>query len=97
MPVIETVTEGAYQVTYQRDDVFDASAARTEIARTLLSVEEQNRSTIFAQAVQALTDNAAFLAIGSPSAAQNAAQVKALTRQTNKLIRLVIGRLDATS
>lgn len=39
----------------------------------------------------ALVGNATFLAIASPTAAQIAAQVKALTRQNNALIRLLIG------
>lgn len=57
---------------------------------------EANRDTIETQAAAALAANAAFIALASPSAAQNAAQIKALTRQVNKLIRLVLGRLDGT-
>jgi hypothetical protein len=54
-----------------------------------------NRTTIEQQAATALTDNATFLALGTPTQAQVLAQVRALTRQTNGLIRLVLGQLDA--
>lgn len=58
---------------------------------------EANRTTIEQQARTALNGNAAFLAIATPTAAQNAAQIKALTRQVNGLIRLVLGQLDAVN
>lgn len=58
---------------------------------------DANRVTIEQQARQALADNATFLAIATPTAAQNAAQAKALTRQVNGLIRLMLGILDATT
>lgn len=56
-----------------------------------------NRTTIEGQALTALADNTTFLAISVPTNAQTLAQVKALTRQTNKLIRLVINKPDATT
>lgn len=59
-------------------------------------VEQVNRETIEAQAVTALTANTAYLAVNNPSQAQAIAQVEALTRQVNKLIRLVLNRLDDT-
>jgi len=45
---------------------------------------------LHARARQALADNAAFLAIGSPSQAQTLAQVRRLTRQHNAIIRLLL-------
>lgn len=42
---------------------------------------------IVSRAQAALTNNATFLAIASPTAAQVATQTKALTRQVNALIR----------
>jgi hypothetical protein len=56
----------------------------------LVSQEFVNRRTLEARARAALADNAAFLAIASPTAGQNAAQAKALTRQVNALIRLAL-------
>ncbi len=48
-----------------------------------------NGAALLAKAATALTNNAAFLAVASPTNAQAVAQVKALTRQVNALIRLV--------
>jgi len=49
------------------------------------------------KAQQALANNATFQAIASPSNAQNAAQVQALTKQCNGIIRLLLGLLDTTA
>lgn len=49
-----------------------------------------------AQAQAALQANRDFLAVGAPTNAQTVAQVKALTRQMNRVIRLVIGDLSGT-
>lgn len=55
-----------------------------------------NAATIRAQAQTALTSNATYIAIASPTNAQVAAQVKALTRQMDGVIRLLLAQLDAT-
>lgn len=57
--------------------------------------EMTRRQTIEDAARQALTSNRAFVA-SSPTAAQTAAQVKALSRQQNGIIRLLLGALDNT-
>ena len=43
-----------------------------------------------------LTDNKTFLAITAPTNAQNAAQIKQITRQVNRLIRLAINDLSTS-
>ena len=55
-----------------------------------------NAITLQDRARLAMISNRDFLALSSPTNAQNAAQVKALTRQNNGIIRLLIGALDAT-
>lgn len=54
-----------------------------------------NAATIRSRAASALTANAAFLALATPTAAQTAAQIRALTRQVDGLIRLAISALDS--
>ena len=58
---------------------------------------EANRATIQAQAAIALDTNRTFVALASPSNAQVVAQVKALARQNNGIIRLLLNQLDATT
>lgn len=56
-----------------------------------------NLQALQTKAQQALANNATFQAIASPSNAQNAAQVQALTKQCNGIIRLLLGLLDTTA
>jgi hypothetical protein len=61
------------------------------------AIADANGATLRTRAENALTTNANYLAIGSPSNAQNLAQIRALTRQMNGSIRLDLGRLDTIS
>lgn len=45
---------------------------------------------LHAKARSALAGNATYLALAAPTNAQNAAQIKALTRQNNAIIRLLV-------
>jgi hypothetical protein len=56
-----------------------------------------NYATLMQRARDALDDNATFLAIGSPTNAQALAQIQALTRQVNAVIRLLARQLDSTA
>jgi hypothetical protein len=56
------------------------------------TVDQDNALTLRDRAVQALAVNAIYLGRSNPTAAQNAAQVQALTRQVNALIRLLVTR-----
>jgi hypothetical protein len=75
---------------------FDATGK--QIAQVLVEVpaEVTNLRTIEAAAATALASNRTFLAIASPTNAQVSAQVKALTQQNVRLIRLALGLLDGT-
>lgn len=56
-----------------------------------------NMVILSAQAKAAQTGNNNFLAIPTPTQAQSLAQIKALTRQSTALIKMVIGDLDSTT
>lgn len=61
------------------------------------TAEDTNAATLRSRAQQALTANAAFLAVGSPTNAQTLTQVQRLTRECSALIRLLLGQLDDTA
>lgn len=53
-----------------------------------------NQQALYAKAAQAFTNNQTYLAIATPSQVQVVAQVAALTRQVNALIRLITEQLS---
>lgn len=55
-----------------------------------------NRRTVEGRARAALAANATYLALGSPTNAQNLAQIRLLTRECSALIRLMLNELDTT-
>lgn len=74
-----------------------AELAAITPARMAELVAGVNGETLRSRAQAALTANASYLAIASPTTAQNAAQIKALTQQVNAVIRLALGLLDSTT
>jgi hypothetical protein len=67
----------------------------TRQVQVVTTPEQDNDATIRQQAASALANNRAFVA-STPTAAQTTAQVKALSRQVNGLIRLLLNQLDGT-
>jgi hypothetical protein len=57
---------------------------------TWLANRVPERRDLRTEAAQAVTDNNTYLALGSPSNAQNLAQIRALTRQNNRIIRRLV-------
>jgi hypothetical protein len=67
--------------------------ARPKTAAELLAdAATATQTTIETQARAAFTANRAYLAIGAPTNAQNLAQIRAITRQMQAMIRLVVAR-----
>lgn len=56
-----------------------------------------NLATLQQRAAAALTANATYLAIASPTSAQNTAQIQRMTKECNALIRLALGLLNDIS
>ena len=65
--------------------------------RATAALETTNATSLRDKARTALTGNNTFLGIASPTNAQVSAQVKALTRQVNALIKLEVGDLSDTT
>lgn len=63
--------------------------------RALDATRSINKEALLSKAEQALSTNATFLAIASPTNAQTLAQVKALTKQINALIKLAVNDLNS--
>lgn len=68
---------------------FQTTQSETDRAATT------NRESIQAQARTALAANKTYANLAPPTAAQTTAQVKALSRQMNGVIRLLLGALEA--
>lgn len=88
-----TVTEygpGGYDPNLPNNNVVNTFTVQT-------SITADNAAALWSKAQAALTNNQTFLAITSPTNAQIATQVKALTRQVNALIRMRLEAFDSIS
>jgi hypothetical protein len=89
--------------TWGLDGTLISQRALTVVEQALMAAADDqnsiatNRASVETKAVQALTANATFLALASPTNAQTLAQVKTLTRECNGLIRLLLGLFDDMS
>lgn len=89
----QTVDRGAVELVAGVPTVkYTVRALNAE--ETAARVAAANEQTIRDRATQALAANATFMALASPTNAQTLAQVKALTKQLNGLIRLTVRALD---
>jgi len=84
--------DGVLQVNFASD----LTALEVAAVQRRMASRNANEETLQEQAIQALQNNRDFLAIGTPTNAQVLAQVRALTRQNNGIIRQLLGFLDGT-
>jgi len=88
-----------YLITFTRDLT---ATERADVVGRVESGDETDRlwrvnaQTLRARAAAALSANATYLARVTPTASENTAQVRLLTRENTALIRLVLNKLDAT-
>lgn len=69
--------------------------AAEQAAASTAATQAANLVTLQARAQAALDTNVTYLAIASPSTAQNTAQIKALTKECSAAIRLLLSQLDS--
>jgi len=102
-PLAASINDAGDTVTFTYDDGTVISPGALASWQALMFTNPQPASAPWrvAQALldkvqPALTANGTYLALASPSAAQNTAQIKLLTRQVNALLRLTGSMLDST-
>lgn len=91
--IVEDTAERRVVAEEFTDDQTGEIVARGERVEWKAGSPVQNEREIQAKALAALAANAAYLDT-NPTNAQNVAQIKALTRQCNALIRLLLNMLD---
>ena len=74
----------------------DLPASEAAAVRRRIQSRNANEEELRRLAEVALTNNRTYLAIPTPTQAQAGAQVAALTRQNNGIIRQLLGLLDGT-
>lgn len=91
MPISTVTNPDGTTTTTQTDAQGNVQWTSRSIAKT---PEQDNADLLRSRATAALTANATFLAIASPTNAQVAAQVRTLTKENNALIRLLLNLLS---
>lgn len=79
-----------------KNETFDGEGNVIESQTVELPPELANYDTLRQRARAALAANRTYLALATPTAAQNTAQVNALTRQVQALIRFTLSDLTGT-
>lgn len=86
-----TVTER--KLVRNQDGSVSVVTYTTEVDDAVIT-RQQNEQTLRQRADAALAANATYLALTSPTAAQNTAQIQRLTRECNTLIRFLLQSFD---
>ena len=90
------VSSGVPVVSWSPRDKTEAELTAEPPALKAALVARRNEAALRQLAINALASNGDYLALSPPTAAQVAAQVRALTQQSSALIRLGLGLLDST-
>lgn len=90
--VVISTANGLQQVEY-RDSVTAVVTSRG--VEPVAGTDEANVGVLVARANTAIAQNATYLALPSPSAAQVTAQVDRLTRECSALLRLMLARTES--
>lgn len=96
--LIDSAMVATFQTPEQVEDPTRKLLPETPTRRNLggpIPITEQNRATLNQRAEGALAANAAYLALATPTAAQQAQQITRVTRECSALIRLMLGALDS--
>ena len=81
---------GGFDTTKPNDNVILSETITVDQSAVNLDLLQQ-------KAQNAIANNVTFLGLSSPTNAQAVAQVQALTRQVDALIRVVLGLFDSTA
>jgi hypothetical protein len=94
VPIVgmQWVEEGELEVEFESDLDDDVKSA----VQQRMGSRNGNEETLRNQAVQAMKGNRDFVALAAPTNPQTLAQVKALSRQMNGVLRMLLGELDDT-
>lgn len=84
--------EGGLEIEFASD----LTAAQVLAVKARAESKNTNEETLRTQAHTALQANRDFIAIVTPTNAQVLAQVKALSKQSNGVIRMLLAQLDGT-
>jgi hypothetical protein len=96
MTPVTTILEDTAERTVTR--IVDAAFGRESVSYVYKTgTPQSNYLQLQQRAAAALAANATFMAIASPTQAQSVAQVKALTRQVNALLRIQLNALSDVS
>lgn len=91
-----TGTQSLEPLTTEEQADRAAMATAATQARQTETTRLANRTTIEQAALAAIATNKTYIGRATPTAAQQTAQIRALSQQQNGIIRLLLAQLDAT-